>query len=354
MIPLLQSKNRSLLGIDISASSVKVLEISSANQAYHVKAYARAALPDAAVEGNVIKDIDEVAAVIRKLIAKNHFSSKQVAVAVPDSAVINKIIQINEGMSDADIEEFVIAESEKYIPYPIDEVNIDFEILGPSTKGGAMLDLLIVASRAENVNTRVEAVTRAGLEAKIMDIESYALERAVSLLAPELPSNGQNKTIAVFDIGAVYTNLYVLHDMKIIFSREEEFGAKHLIELIAERYSMSMKDAALAREQGSLPPDYQEEVWLPFTEMVMLQIKRALQFFFSTSHHTFVDAILLAGGIAKQGGLLELVQEQLNIPSRLANPFTQMTLERSVNRDLLYKDAPTLLIACGLALRRAG
>lgn len=354
MIPLLKSKHRSLLGIDISSTSVKILEISSASQPYHVKAYGRAALPEGAVEGNVVKDVDEVAAVIRKMVATHHFTTKQVALAVPDSAVINKIIQINEGMSDADIEEFVVAESEKYIPYPIDEVNIDFEILGPSAKSGSMLDLLIVASRAENVNSRVEAVTRAGLEAQIMDIESYALERAISLLAPELPATGQNKTIAVFDIGAVYTNLYVLHDMKIIFSREEEFGGKQLVELIAEHYSMSMKDAELARAKGALPPEYQQEVWGPFTEMVMLQIKRALQFFFSTSHHTFVDAILLAGGIAKQEGLVDLVQQQLNIPSRLVNPFVSMTLDRLVNRDILYKDAPTLLIACGLALRRAG
>ena len=215
-----------------------------------------------------------------------------------------------------------------------------------------MIDVLIVASRAENVSSRVEVINRAGLEVKIVDVESYAVERAAQLLASELPAGGDKKNIAIIDIGAVYTHLFVLHGMKIIFSREEEFGGKQLIEAVVNRYGMERPEALLAIEQGALPEDYENEVLQPFKELIFLQVKRALQFFFSTSHYTFVDHIILAGGVAKQHGIAQLLQQQINIPTSIANPLMHMDFAKSVNRDIITRDSPMLMVACGLALRQ--
>ena len=260
MLKLFKSKHRSILGVDISSTSVKILEVSSSGDQYCVEWYGSAILPENAMEGNIVKNVDAVASTIKKLIANAQFSSRLVALAVPDSSAISKIIQVNDGLSDQEIEEVVVTEADKYIPYPIDEINIDFNVLGHSAKNAAMLDVLIVASRAENVSNRVEVITRAGLDAKIVDVESYAVERVTQLLKSELPAGGEKKNIAIIDIGAVYTHLFVLHGMKIIFSREEEFGGRQLIDAVVQRYDLGRSEALVAIEQGTLPSDYVNEV----------------------------------------------------------------------------------------------
>jgi type IV pilus assembly protein PilM len=351
VLKLFKPKHRSILGIDISSSSVKILEISGSGDKLCVEGYGRQLLPVNALDGNVIKDVEAVANCIKKLISTSKLNCKQVALAVPDSAVISKIVQINDDLNESEMEELVVIEADKYIPYPIDEINLDFEILGHSSKNSAMLDVLIVASRAENVNSRVEAVTRAGLEAKIVDVESYAVERAAQQLSQELPAGGQDKIVAIIDIGANYTHLFVLHGMRLIFSREEKFGGMQLIESIAEHYNMSTDQAMIANEEGKLPPGYETEVLEPFKDMVLLQIKRTLQFFYSTSQHGFVDHILLAGGLARQSGLANLIQEQLGVSTTVANPLSHMSFGKMVNLEAINNDAPALLAACGLALR---
>lgn len=351
MLALFKPKTKHMLGIDIGSSSVKVLEISGDSSAFIVHGYGTEILPEKSIEGNTIKDVEAVAAAIRRVVSRGRYPTKFVALAVPDSSVISKIVQINEGLSDLEMEELVVVEADKYIPYPIDEINIDFEVIGPSPKNAAMLDVLIVASRAENVSSRVEVTTLAGLEARIVDVESFAVERTVALLANELPAQGQDKIIAVLDIGAVYTHLFVLDGMKIIFSREEEFGSRMLIESTAQRFEMTIEQAINLHEEGHFPDDYKEAVLLPFQDMMFTQIKRTLQFFYSTSQHSFVDHILLAGKVARQEGLAEMLQEQLGVVTTVINPFTQMTLDPSVDKDKLYQDAPSLLVACGLALR---
>ena len=351
MLKLFKSKPRSLLGIDISSTSVKILEILAADDQYFVQGYGSIELPENSMEGGLIKDVDAIASSIRQLISSAHLTTKQAALAVPDSTAISKVIQLNEGLSEEEIEELVAMEADKYIPYPIDEINLDFRVLGPSLKNSAMVDVLIVASRADNVSNRVEAISRAGLEAKIVDVESYAVERAAQLLAPVLPAGGVNKIVAIIDVGAVYTHFFILHGMKIIFSREEEFGGRHLIDAIMQRYSLKASEAIKMLEQASLPEDYESEILQPFREAILLQIKRALQFFFSTSHYTFVDYLLLAGGVAKLPNIAQLVQEHINIPTSIANPFTNMNLAKRVSREQIDMDSPGLLVACGLALR---
>ncbi len=351
MLELFKPKQRSILGIDISSSSIKILEISGSGGELCVEGYGRELLPPNALDGNVIKDIEAVTNCIKKLLVKARLSCKKVALAVPDSAVISKVVQINDGLNDEEMEELVVIEADKYIPYPIDEINLDFEILGHSAKNSAMLDILIVASRAENVNSRVEAVNRAGLTVTIVDVESYAVERAAQQLAKELPAGGQDKIVAIIDIGSRFSHLFVLHGMKLIFTREEKFGSIQLVEAIAEHYQMTYQQALDARAQRTLPDDYDSEVLEPFKETLLLQVKRTLQFFYSTSQHGFVDHILLAGGLARHSNLDALIQEQLGVITTVANPFSQMCFSEKVDLEAVTNDAPSLMVACGLALR---
>lgn len=328
-----------------------MLEISGSGDAFCVEGYGREVFPPHIIDGKVIKDVEAVANCIKKLFDRSKMTCKKVALAVPDSAVITKVVQINDGLNDEEMEELILIEADKYIPYPIDEINLDFEILGQSTKNSTMVDVLIVASRAENVNSRVEAVTLAGLDAKIVDVESYAVERAAQQLSKKLPADEQDKIVAIIDIGARFSNLYVLHGMKLIFSREEKFGGMQLIDAIAEQYKMTLEQALDAKAQGTLPVDYDSEVLAPFKEMLLLQIKRTLQFFYSTSQHGFVDHILLAGGMARQPAFDTLIQEQLGVITSVANPLTRMSFNKMVNLESIKSDAPGLMVVCGLALR---
>lgn len=350
MLKLFKVRQRRILGIDISATSVKILEISSSADTHCIEGYGAVSLPETAMEGNVIKDPEAVANAIRSVLLKERLKCKQAAIAVPDSATISKVLQINEGLKPHEMEEVVIMEADKYIPYPIDEINFDFEVLGPAAKNTSMLDVLIVASRGENVSNRIEVIAQAGLEGKIVDVESYAVERAVQLLAPDLPAQGVNKLVVVVDIGAEYTHFFFLYDMKIIFVREEEFGGKKLIESMMQRYDMKAEEVDVALDKADLPEDYEVEILKPFQEQMLLEIKRGLQFFFSTSNHTYVDHIVLAGGVAKQPDIASIVQEGINIPTSIANPIAHMECV-NINKDRIIVDAPKLLVACGLALR---
>jgi type IV pilus assembly protein PilM len=352
MLNLFKSKQQSLLGIDISSTSVKILQVSGNPDNYCVDAYATGLIPSVSLDGNKLNDIDGISSTIRRLLSQSKFTTNIAAIAVPDSQVISKVIQINDGLNDAEMEELVLIEADKFITYPINEINLDFVVLGPFAKKSNLLDVLVIASRAENVSSRVEAIDRAGLELKIVDVESYAVERAAQLIAKDLPAHGLDKIIAIIDIDAVYTHLFVLHGMRMIFCREEEFGGKQLFASIAQHYGITYEQALNAKYHGELKDDYEEQLAGPFKESILLQVKRTLQFFYSTSNHGFVDYILLAGGVAKEPGLLELLQKNIGIPIKLVNPFAYMSVGKSVNTDILYKDAPSLMVACGLALRR--
>lgn len=351
MINWLGPRHRRILGVDICSTTVKIIEMDCVGEQITINSYGSAMLPVGAMEGGSIKEVDTVAETIRLIVKRDKISCKKAVLAVPDSLMISRLIQVNEGMREDEIEEVVIMEADKYFPYPIDEINIDFDIQGTSTKNSAMLDVMIVASRAEHVANRVEAVTKAGLIADAVDIESFAIERAVKILKPDLPNEGDNKVIAVIDIGSAYTHFFIMHNMKMVFTREEEFGAKQLVQSAMQRYSMTEEDVEQAIKDNSLPDDFEPEILQPFKELILLHIKRGLQFFFSSSQYSKIDKIILAGGVANIEKIEELVEDNISVPCMAANPFRRVSVPRESVLEAINKEAPSLLVACGLALR---
>lgn len=352
MLALFESKQGSLLGVDIGSSSVRVLELDKKNDKYIVSAYAREVIPDDVIDGKTINKPEALSAVISAALAKAKTKTKRVAVAVPDATVISKIIQLEEGLTDDESEELVLLEADKYIPYPIDEVSIDYQYLGDSSRGGAQQDVLVVASRSENVNSRVELLKECDLEVSVVDVESYAIERTCQLLKPLLYQQGEQANIAIVDIGEMVTHLTVLHDMRTTFSRDEVFGGHLLTQEIVEHYQMSPQDARQAKLSGALPDDYQDKVLNPFIDMVCLQVRRALQLFYSTTQHSEINQLLLAGQSSLLPGLVEKVQEAIEVQTEIVNPITEMTIGRYVDEAKIKADSSGLMIACGLAMRK--
>lgn len=349
MLSFQRKQNKSLVGVDISSTSVKLLELSVRDGRYWVESYGLLPLPPHAVVEKNIADTESVGDTLERLVNLTNPKSNGVAAAVASSAVITKIIDMDADMTDDEREVQIRMDAEQYIPYPLDEVSLDFEVVGPSPTNPSRVSVLLVASRTENVDLRVEALELAGLVPRVVDVESYAIERAFSLIVDTLP--GSPEIVAIFDIGHTMTTLSVLKDEKIIYSREQLFGGKQLTEDIQRRYGLSFEEAGRSKKEGDLPDDYEPEVLKPFIDSIVQQAARSLQFFYSSTQYNDVDHILLAGGNANIPGLARLLQEKLGHRVSIANPFLQMGFAPQINANQMENDAPSLLVACGLALR---
>lgn len=348
---LFKQKQPAVLGLDISSTAIKLLELGKSGNRMRVESYAVEPLPANSVIEKNIADVEAVGEAIKRAVKRSASRTKLAAVAVAGSAVITKIISMYASLTEDEMEQQIELEADQYIPYPLEEVNLDFEIIGPSENDPERIDVLLAASRSENVDIRIAAIELAGLKAQIVDVEAYAMENAFSLLISQLPEQGIDQTIAVIDIGATMTTLNVMHDRKTIYTREQVFGGKQLTEEIQRRYGLSYEEAGMAKRQGGLPDNYGPEVLEPFKDAMTQQVSRSLQFFYGSSQYNNVDHIVLAGGSAMIPGIDEMIANQLGVHTSVANPFTNMTLASRVRAQSLSNDAPALMIAAGLAMR---
>jgi type IV pilus assembly protein PilM len=341
-----------LLGIDISSSVVKILELSLKNGKYSVEAYSVEPLPlNSVVEGR-IENVEEVSGALKRALKRSGTKAKQAAVAVSANSAITKIISFPSDLSEREMEEQITLEAENYIPYPLEEVRLDFEVLGPSNADAEAVDVLLAASRRENVDARTEVLELAGLKPKLVDVEAYTIENAFSLIAEQMPNHGQGMTVAVVDVGATVTTLHVLVDGKIVFTREQTFGGRMLTEDIERHYGMSYQEAGRAKKDNSLPDDYGPKVLEPFKRSMTTTVTRALQFFFSAStQYQSIDHIVLSGGCASISGIDSMIEAETGTSTSIANPFSDMALGPKVKQQALSNDAPSMLISCGLAMR---
>jgi type IV pilus assembly protein PilM len=254
-------------------------------------------------------------------------------------------------LNDSQLESQIQMEADQYIPYPLEEINLDFEVIGPTRDNPETVDVLLAASRSENIEMRTTALEIGGLKPKIMDVEAYTIEKSSSLIAAQIEEGEDNRIIAVIDIGATMTSLNVIEDGHLIYTREQSFGGKQLTEEIMRRYGLSYEEAGRLKKAGGLPDNYIPEVLEPFKETIAQQVGRFLQFFYTAGQHSHVSLIALAGGCASIPGIDELIESQLETPTVIANPFANMSLSPKVNPQSLSNDAPSLMIACGLAMR---
>ncbi|TVQ86656.1 MAG: pilus assembly protein PilM [Chromatiaceae bacterium] len=353
----LRRKQRPLLGIDISSTAIKLIELAStpdtADEFYRVETFAIEPLPANAVVENKLADVESVGQIIARAVSRSGTRAKRTAVAVSGSAVITKVIAMNAALSDAEMEAQIQLEADQYIPYPLEEVNLDFDVLGPTAGNTEMVDVLLAASRRENVDDRVSALEIAGLVAEIVDVEAYAMENACGLLLGGIGNDIREQTVAVVDIGAT-TSLQVLHAGRTVYTREQNFGGNQLVEEVQRRYTLSLEQALERIETDKLPENYHIEVLGPYQEALAQQIARALQFFYSASSFNRADHIILAGGAASIPHIDALIEERLGFPVAIANPFEQMAIGPRVNQATLQRAAPSLMVAVGLALRSFG
>jgi type IV pilus assembly protein PilM len=350
----LSQKKPPLIGLDISSTSIKLMELSKTGSSYRIEGIAVEPLPANAVVEKNITEVEAVGESVKRALNKSKIKSKFAAIAVAGSSVITKKITMPANLSEDEMEGQIQLEADQYIPYPLEEVNLDFQVLGLTENNPETVDVLLAACRSENVDERVSAVEIAGLTPKIVDIEAYTVETVFSVMAPQMPDEGMDKTIAIVDIGATMTTLSVIQNHKLIYTREQNFGGKQLTEEIMRRYGLSYEEAGLAKRQGGLPDNYEPEVLEPFKETTAQQVSRFLQFFYSAGGADGdIDHLVLGGGTACLPNLAELTESHIGVPTSIANPFNDMSSSSKVNKINLQADAPSFLIAAGLAIRGA-
>jgi type IV pilus assembly protein PilM len=350
---LLGRKHAPMIGLDISSSSVKLVELGQTSAGeYVLERFASEPFEKGWITDGQVEKFDEVAAAVKRVVAKSGTRTKQVVMAMPQSAVITKRIMLPAGLREEEMELQVESEANQYIPFSLDEVSLDFCVIGPSPTSAGDVEVLIAASRKERVEDRKGLAEAAGLKPAVLDIESHASRLAMSRVVAALPGEGRDALVALFEIGADTTSLKVLRDDEMLYDRDQAFGGSQLTQLISRQYGFSFEEAEAKKLSGDLPEDYDSTILAPFVDSLSQEIGRALQYFFTSTPHHKVHYVMLAGGTATLPGLKDRVTDLTGFASNIVNPFDQMQLGGAVREARVRREAPSYLTACGLAMRR--
>lgn len=353
-LDFMEIKSPSLIGVDISSSSVKMVELSKVGKgkgSFRVERYVIEPLAINAMQDGSIVDLESVGTSIKHGWKRLGSRCKNIALALPSSDVITKKIIVPAGQREEDLEFQVETEASQYIPFVLSEVNLDFQVLKPLPKNPDEVEVLIAASRKEKVEDRVAAALMAGLRTVVMDVEPYAAQAAFELIKNQLPESGDNQIVVLIDIGATVMKTNVFHSGESVYMRDQPFGGDQLTQEIHNQFNLSLEDSEKAKRNGGLPENYKTDVLDPFCETLAIEVMRAIQFFYTSTQYTEINYILIAGGCAAIPGLDDIIAARTQVSTLVVNPFLNMGLSGRITSRQINADAPSLLIACGLAMR---
>lgn len=345
-----------VLGVDISASSIKLVELSrkgrAQQQLYRLERYVIEPMPMDALQDGSINQIEQVSDSLQRALKRMGTRQKKAVMALPLTSVITKRINVPAGLREDDLAFQVETEANQYVPFAMDEVNLDFQVIGPVPDYPEEVEVLLAAARKDKVDDRVATALSAGLKVMVMDIEQFAAQAISSrVIDAQLSDGGKDKVIALIDVGASVTRINVLLNDASIYMRDLSFGGSQLTQEIQNQFNLSPEEAEAAKRNGTLPENYRNDVLQPFCETVALEVARAMQLFYTSTQYTRVDYIFLSGGCAAITGLEEIISERTGVITQVINPFFGMELSGRIVPRQLKMDAPVLLTASGLAMR---
>jgi type IV pilus assembly protein PilM len=349
-LKLFGTKSPPVMGLDIGSSSIRLLQLSRHGASYRIDHFAIEPLPQGVIVEKSVQDIEAISGAIQSAVRNSGSNSKLCAVAVSGSAVFTKAISLAANLAEADIESQVQIEANQYIPYPLDEISLDFEVLGPSPRNADMVDILLAASKNENVESRQDALESLGLKAQVVDVESFAIANAFELIR-EREGIRSTETVGIFDIGHDLSTLLILRNGRVVYTRDHPFGGNQLIEEIVRRYDMTPEQAKFFMRGEPGPENFEDEVLEPFMLNIVHQISRALQFYSSSAEFSNIRTMFLAGSMASLKGVSDVVEQELGIKTGIADPVNGLEIAPSVAVAALTRNAPNLMVAMGLAMR---
>jgi type IV pilus assembly protein PilM len=340
-----------ICGIDLSSSAIKILQINKTGDKLVVTNYAIQYLTSGVIKDKKIIDSAAVIAAIKEVVTKSKINTNKVCIAIPSAIAITKVIQVDANANDKEIGNEILLEADKHIPYPITDVSLDYEVLSETSSKFGKQDVVLAACKTEDIEERIKIFHNAGLNVDIVDIESFALQRAFGLVTRLLPDNGKNKVVGLVDLGSNVTSLNIFYNNSVIYSRDQNFSGNRLFDEMQTRYGLTFHEALMAHERNELPEDFITEVLEPFKDSVVGQINRACQFFLSSANVQNIDYLFLTGGLSVIAGLEESIHATLGVKTFIANPFLNMNCSDSKLQQIILDDSALLMTCCGLALR---
>ena len=354
------SPSKTILGVDISSSAIKLIEMEPSREGFNVIAYGVEPLPEGATFDREIVDVAKIAQVLHSVYKKSGARSRNVAVAVSGSSIISIYIDVPSSLTAKQVEARVKLEADTIIPFPLDEINLDFAVVGQNIANKDHVRVQVVACQRDYVDRRKEVVELAGLNPVVVDIESFAFARAYQTLINFTQNKSlensvltaKDEIVAIVDIGATQFTFLVLSNQSIIYSVEQPFGGRQLTEDIQRHYNLTWAEAGRAKRKGGLDADYAEAMLNPFKTLLIEHLARSIQVFYSSTDTNKIDKLVLSGGVSKTDGLRDQISEAMGIPAEVIDLSKSISVSHLPSSARLTADIPAMMLAFGLALAR--
>jgi type IV pilus assembly protein PilM len=347
---MLFKKKDSLVGLDIGSRSVKLAEITESKNGLKLKRFGMADIPAGAIEDGAISDPETAAGVVRQLFKSTGVKETNVAISIGGYSVIVKKINV-QTMPEEQLQETIHFEAEQYIPFDISDVNLDFQILGENENNPNQMSVFLVAAKKEMVNDYINLVTLAGLNPCIIDVEAFALQNVF-----EANYDVQDENVALIDIGASKTSLNILKGNSSVFMRDVALGCLTINQKIMSLLDCSYDQAELHKFGEPSAKMSAEELRQITTSVVTdwcMEIRRALDFFYTNYPDDQIKRIILSGGGAHIEEFRKLLASESSAVVEILDPFKKLALdEKTFEPDYVRQIAPQAAIAMGLAMRR--
>ena len=347
-------KSREIVGVDIGTSSVKLVELKESSKGFQLENFAVGPIPSQAIVDGAIMDAGAIVESLQSLIREYKIKRRQAAMGLSGHSVIVKKISLPE-MSEEELEESIHWEAEQYIPFDIDDVNLDFQILdstGPSEEG--KMDVLLVAVKKDKIDDYTSVLIQAGLNPVIVDLDAFALQNAYEINYEVVP----DKNVALVNVGAGIMNINVMRNGISTFTRDISGGGNQYTEAIQQELHVSLEDAERLKMSEVLPEvdvSAVKGIVGSVNENLAVEIQRSFDFFRATSTDQEIDTIILSGGCARIAGLDQFLKERLGVQVEVNNPFQNIQVsEKKFDLQYISESAPLAAVGIGLALRKAG
>tara|TARA_B110000003_G_scaffold173184_1_gene172807 strand:- start:3508 stop:4638 length:1131 start_codon:yes stop_codon:yes gene_type:complete len=355
-----KSPSKTILGVDISSSAIKLIEMEPSRDGFIVIAYGVEPLPEGVTFDREIVDVAKIARVLQSVYKKSGARSRNVAVAVSGSSIISNYIDVPSSLTSKQVEARVKLEADTIIPFPLDEINLDFAVVGQNITSKDQVRVQVVACQRDYVDRRKEVVELAGLNPVVVDIESFAFARAYQTLIDFTQNKplknsvltAKDEIVAIVDIGATQFTFLVLSNQSIIYSVEQPFGGRQLTEDIQRHYNLTWAEAGRAKRKGGLDADYAEAMLNPFKTLLIEHVTRSIQVFYSSTDTNKIDKLVLSGGVSKTDGLRDQISDAVGIPAEVIDLSKSISVSHLPSSERLTADIPAMMLAFGLALAK--
>ncbi|WP_199911649.1 type IV pilus assembly protein PilM [Dongshaea marina] len=338
-----------MVGVDFGSQSIKALVVAGRSGQLTIESCVELPTPKGSMVEQQLQDIEKMATVLRQLKKNLPAHYHVAATAVSGTGVISKIIQMDGSLSDLELETQLEVEAEQIIPFPRDEISLDFEVIGANEVDPTKNDLLLSAARTESITAQVSALSEIGLDTKVVDVSTHALGRAVLETVPELASS--QEVIGIIDLGLNTMGFSVMVKGQVIYTRLQNFGGEAYTQGIANFYNFTPEEAEQAKLNNNLPANFDVDVFAPYMTNLIQQVRRNIQLFCSSGSYREVNQLVLTGGGSLVPSLPSQLATELELEVLHPDPFAHCSWGRKVNKDPFKAMGPKFMTALGLALR---